>query len=815
MHGLLPGPATDKLVRKQFGFMIAVAGSALTALSLTGSSQTSATLHSSLSPASSRYISARLELGGKQYSSGDYLAARETFLKTADYAAGVGSAEMAATNLSNAGGAALARFDYRNALIDLRHARDKARLLKQPQTFALVSNNLASLYLRIGDHELAMQTAREALVLNPTGSTASRLRYQVANALGESGRFSEALPVYRQAIAGLEEEGDVETAARIYASLGRTALDSGKTAVAEGALAEALRLIRTNNLSTSANVLRVLARLKEQQGDTAAASTLFDRAVAAPQALTPRWLLYADRGEFKLTHKNYDEALNDFREASRLASLLRLDMVPVDENRITIDRNLSRVARGLVNAGNQLFLRNSNHVLLEETFDAAERDRLWSLQSLIPSPNDWRSRLPATYWDLLARYQKAELSFISAPSEPARAQAATLSLQLHEAEAAAGDLRTNSDGGVRHSGPLALSPLNKIRQSLDNDTVFISFQLSDTTGWVWAADQKTVGVWPIGLSSNIKRSIDQFTAALQADSPQTGPLGLQLYRQLFEQVDKGLLKHSRWLLELDGPLFELPFAALPVETVAGSPIYLAERAALQIVPSAMLLERRKPQSAGEMLAVGDAIYNAADSRFEGHRDSSSLTLPRLPATARELKACASAWGASRTRTLAGADASGDRVASALRANPSIIHFATHVIAGPGEFSSGMIALSMDQTGTIGLLGPREIIARPVTADLVVLNGCHSAQGQTIPGSGLMGLTRAWIGAGAAAVLATRWDIPDDSGEEFISSFYRELSGHWDAGPSRALQRVQIELLKERKKPGNLNLLGAYFLLGRA
>ncbi len=30
---------------------------------------------------------------------------------------------------------------------------------------------------------------------------------------------------------------------------------------------------------------------------------------------------------------------------------------------------------------------------------------------------------------------------------------------------------------------------------------------------------------------------------------------------------------------------------------------------------------------------------------------------------------------------------------------------------------------------MGLLGPKEILARPVTAGLIVMNGCHSAQGE--------------------------------------------------------------------------------------
>jgi CHAT domain-containing protein len=112
------------------------------------------------------------------------------------------------------------------------------------------------------------------------------------------------------------------------------------------------------------------------------------------------------------------------------------------------------------------------------------------------------------------------------------------------------------------------------------------------------------------------------------------------------------------------------------------------------------------------------------------------------------------------------------------------------------------------------MGPTEILAHPVTASLVVLNGCYSARGQTLPSAGLMGLTRAWIGAGAGAVLATRWNIPDDAGQNLMAAFYRHLRSSWDRGPAFALQQAQLELMKKDPALSRSDLLGAYFLLGR-
>jgi CHAT domain-containing protein len=56
----------------------------------------------------------------------------------------------------------------------------------------------------------------------------------------------------------------------------------------------------------------------------------------------------------------------------------------------------------------------------------------------------------------------------------------------------------------------------------------------------------------------------------------------------------------------------------------------------------------------------------------------------------------------------------------------------------------------------------------------VLSGCSSEQGKNLPGAGLIGLSRAWLLAGASAVIVSAWPTPDDSGR-FFSAFYTHFS----------------------------------------
>jgi CHAT domain-containing protein len=49
-----------------------------------------------------------------------------------------------------------------------------------------------------------------------------------------------------------------------------------------------------------------------------------------------------------------------------------------------------------------------------------------------------------------------------------------------------------------------------------------------------------------------------------------------------------------------------------------------------------------------------------------------------------------------------------------------------------------------------------------------MSGCRAGAADAIASEGLLGLSRAWLAAGASSVLATQWPMPDDSGEMWDS-----------------------------------------------
>ncbi len=757
------------------------------------------------------------------FAKGQFRAAHDIFLRMAREAEQRGSAAEAMSGWNNAGACSLALRQYRAALEELLRSRRIADQSGGWEKAARASTNIAALYIQMGNFEAAVRVASDATTRKSELSPLSvaRLDAERAEALSNLGRLDEARPVFNSAIDTLDnvepsavEKSDPEWETRRWDAdvrargiFGIQLIKAGDTQSADRVLTEALRLARVHQIN-AANALRALALLKAAQHDQAAAAHLFAAALTEPDSSTPRWLIYADRGEFRLHQDDARGALSDFHEARRLASQMRADVVPADEDRVTLESGLGRIAAGIVNADNLQARAEHNRTFLRDSFDVAEQDRQWSLRALVPVPDDWRTRLPAEYWDLLAQYQNVVRAAGSATAGPAAERAEALALRLQTIEAAAGrDVRN----GAQSSGS-RLSTLEAAQKALPPGAVLFSFYTGAERSWLWAITRDRFDLYPVPASRSLEESINGFVSHLRSRNPDAAGRGRELYSALFGGVAVSYLKHPTWLLELDGPLYNLPFPALVTSPAGEPPHWLIENASIRIIPGALMMESGAPGRAESFVGIADPVYNGADPRFTGPRSRVESSLARLPNTESEVKSCALAWGPGRSRILTGMDAGSASFESALRGQPSILHFATHVVSGESDHGSGIIALSLDPQGRLGLLGPREILARAVKADLVVLDGCHSAQAAALPGAGLMGLTRAWIGAGAHAVLATLWDIPDDA-QSPLPAFYSALRAHPDRSAADALRAAQLAQLGSNKNADPATWAG-YFLLAR-
>jgi len=125
----------------------------------------------------------------------------------------------------------------------------------------------------------------------------------------------------------------------------------------------------------------------------------------------------------------------------------------------------------------------------------------------------------------------------------------------------------------------------------------------------------------------------------------------------------------------------------------------------------------------------------------------------------------------------------------------VVHLATH-----GYFNKLNPLLSRLELepggGDDGRLEVHEVLGLRVPADLITLSACETALGSgyfsEVPaGDDFVGLTRAFLFAGSASVLASLWEVNDRSTLEFMEVFYSQLQ---ERGRAAALATAQRQML---------------------
>ena len=114
------------------------------------------------------------------------------------------------------------------------------------------------------------------------------------------------------------------------------------------------------------------------------------------------------------------------------------------------------------------------------------------------------------------------------------------------------------------------------------------------------------------------------------------------------------------------------------------------------------------------------------------------------------------------------------------------------LVGPSQTLLSLV----DEQGRFqdGFLRMHEIFNLRLPAELVVLSACQTGLGKEIKGEGLMGLTRGFMYAGAARVVASLWEVNDAATAELMKRFYRRMLQD-GMRPAAALRAAQIEMWK--------------------
>jgi CHAT domain-containing protein/Tfp pilus assembly protein PilF len=175
----------------------------------------------------------------------------------------------------------------------------------------------------------------------------------------------------------------------------------------------------------------------------------------------------------------------------------------------------------------------------------------------------------------------------------------------------------------------------------------------------------------------------------------------------------------------------------------------------------------------------------------------------LPETADELCAVARAVKAEPRDIRLGSQAT-EREVRRLNAGGDLVkyrmlHFATHgAVAGEiaGASEPGLI-LTPPETASAeddGYLSASEIAGLKLDADWVVLSACNTAAGGAASAEALSGLARAFIYAGARALLVSHWAVDSEATQRLVTAALDEMARDAKAGRAEALRRAMLSLI---------------------
>ncbi len=253
-----------------------------------------------------------------------------------------------------------------------------------------------------------------------------------------------------------------------------------------------------------------------------------------------------------------------------------------------------------------------------------------------------------------------------------------------------------------------------------------------------------------------------------------------LVAPLFEHVPAG----KRVLIVPDANTIDLPWAALGP---ADAP-WIA-RNSLRILPGGhLLVDRPRVKHSRRALVLGDPDFRTGAGEGRTRAGAGDVAWQRLPGTRKEAERVAALY---RTRALVGNEASEatlrDRAGRA-----GLIHIASHGVADTARPSYSAIVLADPKRGDDdGLLHAYEIERMQLRAELVVLSACETGVGQVRGSEGMLALDRAFLIAGARAVVSSLWLVDDQATAALFTAFHRERKR--GAPTDVALQRAMNEV----------------------
>ena len=752
-------------------------------------------------------------------------------------AAQIGNKDLQARALVRISGCQIGLFNYSEALRNAQLGRQLGEEANDNDVVGSAWTNQSTIFSQLGDFESARNAAANAVRFLSHSSRPDLLINALlaqGNLLTTEQHSAGLTQVYLKAAslakkAGADYPGMQET---VWDSYGTSLLLNGRLTDAREPLQKAQEIEITNKdldyLAVTSEHLAEL-ELKRDKPDYQTAQSYISSAFTLPSPTfqsSPQYYPARIRARILLGLGHTSEALTEFQHAVDSANQWRRNALPGDATNTRTVAQLQEVYGDYAELAAKVGLAKHDRKLQTHALEVLAENRAASLREQLARSFARNFRLPPEYFQLISKIEGLQARVTLGQHQPEdEADLAKARVDLSDLENRIGLAMSDASekSGSEKNGPeksekkASHGSLRDVQSRLGRQDILLSFYLGNDS-FLWAVTRDQIMLYSLPSEAEIKREVQAFAGP--GHEQWSRDAGIALTNTLFGQLPPALGHKRNWLITADGALLgNLPFAALPSLDGRSS---LIQSQTIRFLPSEylMLSPASKPPQP-RFVGVADPIYNLADSRRVRSSSPSpvalSTTLARLVGSDREIRMSAASAGLPSVERLEGAEANGAALHRALTQTAEIVHFAVHVVSPEGHPEEAAIALSLTPDRIPELLTPEAVAAFRVPGSLIVLSGCASGQGQALPGAGMIGLSRAWLLAGATAVMVSALPTPDDSGS-FFTSFYSHLradvSGSLAERAAAALQQAQLDIRREGDSHGSPSPWATYSIISK-
>ena len=332
--------------------------------------------------------------------------------------------------------------------------------------------------------------------------------------------------------------------------------------------------------------------------------------------------------------------------------------------------------------------------------------------------------------------------------------------------------------------PAVLVPDAVARKS---GAAILFYWLGEQQSYLWAITAKKTRLCALPGQGEIAPLIERYRKellepALARDAAQAD--GAALYRLLVAPAVDLIEPNANVVVVSDGPLSLLNFETLivPAKSSGAAPHYWIEDANVVSAPSLYMLAAAKParSSNRRLLLLGDAVSPNPD-------------YPELPMARAEIERVEKHFAPADETVFARQAANSAAYLKTSLRDYAYIHFVAHGVASRTDPLDSAIILSRTGAAEDSFkLHARDIIRHPIDARLVTISACYGSGTRSYAGEGLVGLSWAFLHAGAHNVIGALWEASDDSTPQLMDKLYGGLAD--GMSPSAALRQAKLALL---------------------